>query len=295
MAKSTKDLFEHIRRIEIKTLRKVNSLFAGAYHSAFKGLGLEFEDVREYIPGDDADLIHWPLTAKMQRPYVKNFREERELTVVLIVDISASTRFGSQNFLKSDLIAEIGALLAFSAIKNHDKVGLLLYSEEVELYIKPQKNIRHVLRIIRELLFFKPKHKGTNIQKAFEFLGKVQKKRHAICFIISDFLGIQPKKYQIQLLSRHNELIFIEIFDRYEQTFPALGLAYVKDLEGGKIELLDTSTREFQEHYQAQAASKKGDFRKTIIQIGADLISIRTDESYSNALRKFFKLRGRRR
>lgn len=294
MELTTKELFQHIRRIQIKTLKKVNSLFAGAYHSAFKGVGLEFEDVREYQIGDDADLIHWPLTARMQRPYIKNFREERELTVLLVIDISASTRYGSNELLKSDMIAEIGALLAFSAIKNHDKVGLVLFSEDIEFFIKPKKNLRHVLRVIREILFFKPKNKGTNFQRVFDFLGKIQKK-NTICFFISDFLTHNLKTDPIQRLSKQNEMIFIEIFDAYEQTFPNLGLAYMKDLEGNTIKLIDTSDKEIQEHFKMESAERRNALKKTLTQSGVDLISIRTDESYANALRKFFKLRGRKR
>lgn len=290
MPVSKKELFAHIRKIQIRTTREVNSLFAGAYRSAFKGVGLEFEDVREYQPGDDVNHIDWHLTARMQRPYIKNFKEERELTVMLAVDISASTRFGSKENLKSDLIAELGALLAFSAIKNHDKVGLLLFTDEVELYLKPKKNLRHVLRVIRELLFYKPKQSGTNLEKALKFFGQLQKRR-TICFVISDFVGTTPVQHQINLLSKQHELIFIEIYDPMEQVFPDLGLAYIQDLETKELELVDTAYPSTQSLFKEESQIQRSRLKEVIYKAGATLLPIRTDESYRNALRKFFKLR----
>ena len=174
--------YRHIRRLQIKALRNVDDLFAGIYRSAFKGKGLEFEDVREYEPGDDIRTIDWNVTARSQRPYVKNFREERELTVMLVVDISASSRYSHTSRFKSEMIAELAALLAFSAIKNQDKVGLLLFSSQIELYLKPKKGVRHVLRVIRELLYFKPQHEGTDLPKALAFLGRVQRKTGDLLF-----------------------------------------------------------------------------------------------------------------
>lgn len=290
----SKDLFHHIRKIHIKTLQKVNSLFAGAYHSAFKGQGIEFEDVREYQPGDDVHSIDWNLTARMQRPYVKNFREERELTVLLAVDLSASTRFGSGARPKNETIAEIGALLAFSAIQNHDKVGLLLFSDEIELYLKPQKNLRHVLRVIREILFFKPQHRGTNIAKALSFLGRLHR-RHTICFMISDFIGGTFNYKEASLMAKRHELIFIEVYDAYEKMFPQIGLAYIKDLENEQAELIDTGRASLQNEYKQRAAEKHNALKQIVNQVGAGFISVRSDQSYVDPLRKFFKLRGHQR
>lgn len=284
-----KDLISHIRRLQIVTTRKVNNLFAGAYRSAFKGVGIEFEDVKEYKPGDEIRNIDWNLTARMQRPYVKNFREERELTVMLVVDISSSSRFGSRERFKSEIIAEIGAILAFSAIKNHDKVGLILFSDQIELYLKPKKGTRHVLRVIRELLYFTPKGKGTAIQKALSFYGKLQRK-HTICFLISDFLDINFEK-QASLIAKRHDLIFLEVFDKHEIAFPQIGLIQLKDLENGKLDWVDSSDPKVQTLFQEKSKENKKKLIKLIRKIGAAHIPIQTDESYINALRRFFKLR----
>jgi uncharacterized protein (DUF58 family) len=288
-----KDVYKNIRRIQIKTTRNVNDLFAGMYHSAFKGKGLEFEDVREYQPGDDIRSIDWNVTARLQAPFVKNFREERELTVMLVVDISASSLFSHTGRLKSELIAEIGALLAFSAIKNLDKVGLLLYSDEVELYLRPKKGTRHVLRVIRELLLFKPQHKGTNLLKALTFLGNTQR-RKAICFIISDFLTAQRFDHEAALIAKRHELIAIQVYDAYEKQFPNLGLVQLRDLESNQLQLVDSSDPVTQTSYQQKAEERQKDLKKLMNRIGAGFISVASDESYTKALHHFFKHRGRR-
>lgn len=289
------DAFERIRRIQIQTTREVEDLFAGAYRSAFKGQGLEFEDVREYEPGDDVRRIDWNLTARMNHPFVKNFREERELTVMIIVDVSASSRFGSGSHLKSEIIAEIGAVLAFSAIRNQDRVGLLLFSDQVELYLSPKKGLRHVLRTIRELLFFKPKHKGTDIEKALSFLGHVQRK-HTICFVISDFLmNLEPLKHEFSILNQRHELIFIQVIDDHEIHFSDLGLAYLRDLETGEMRLVNTSDITFQKQFTDEAEGKREKLDQMAKQIKAGFISISCQDSYIHPLRKFFKLRSRKR
>lgn len=287
-----KDLFRKIRQLHIRTLRQVNDLFAGDYRSAFKGKGLEFAEVREYFPGDDVRSIDWNVTARMQQPYIKSFQEERELTVFLVVDISSSTAFGSSQRTKSELIAEIGAILAFSAIKNQDKVGLLLFSSEVELYLPPRKGLRHVLRLIRELLFFTPAHRGTDLQKALAFLGRVQK-RHAICFILSDFLT-SPYSHDALLLAKRHELNFVYIYDAYEKQFPPLGLSYLRDLETGELALVDTMNKEVQSHFQQRGEEQQAALKRFVIKIGASLISVRTDQSSAEALHQFFELRRRR-
>ncbi|CAF24607.1 DUF58 domain-containing protein [Candidatus Protochlamydia amoebophila] len=283
------EIFQHIRRIQIETTRNVDDLFAGIYRSAFKGRGLEFEDVREYQPGDDIRSIDWNVTARLQTPYLKNFREERELTVMLVVDISASSHFSHIKQLKSELIAEVAALLAFSAIKNQDNVGLLLFSNQIELYLKPKKGLRHVLRVIRELLFFQPQYRGTDLQKALRFLGNVQKKQ-STCFLISDFLT-QPLFHAIHVTAKRHELIGIQLYDEYEQNFPSMGLISLYDLESNKKALIDSSDKSLQKFYQESSKYRQQLWQKTFAKAGAAWISIRTDESSTQALYNFFKFR----
>lgn len=287
------DVFNKIRRIQIKTLREVQDLFAGAYHSVFKGQGLTFEEVREYQEGDEVRYIDWNVTARMQHPYVKQFREERELTVMLVVDISASAHFSSTGRLKSELIAEIGALLAFSAIKNHDKVGLLLFSSEIELYLAPKKTLRHVLRVIRELLSFKPNEKGTDINKALSFLGKMQHKP-CICFLISDFL-VPSFGTQLSLAAKKYDLIAIKVSDPSEESFPDCGLIELEDLETGHTGLIDSSNPELRDAFKKKAQERNRAFRSTMGRLGIDQISINTLQSYIGPLQQFFKMRRARR
>lgn len=288
------DAFRHIRRIHIQTKRKVENLFAGAYHSAFKGQGLEFEEVREYTPGDEIRHIDWNVTARMDHPFVKSFREERELTVLLIVDISGSTYFGSTSRLKNEVLAEIGALLAFSAIKNQDRVGLILFSKEVELYLSPKKGTRHVLRVIRELLLFQPLYKGTSISKALSFLGQIQKKK-AVCFLISDFLTeAEDFNSDAALIAKKHELIAIQLRDPYEKEFPSLGLINLCDLETNKETLVDTTNIGLKEKYKQQALEKQKAFEHSLKRMGIPLISLADYQSYTAALHQFFTLRRKR-
>jgi len=287
------EAFRSIRRLQIKALRNVEDFFGGIYRSAFKGQGLEFEDVREYQEGDDIRTIDWNVTARSQRPYVKNFREERELTVLLVVDISSSTHYSHTERLKSDLIAEMGALLAFSAIRNQDKVGLVLFSSEIELYLRPQKDVRHVLRVIRELLYFKPKYSGTDLKKALAFVGRVQKK-HVICFLISDFFG-EDFSQQVALLAKRHELIAIQVSDRFEAQFPSLGLLTLRDLESHQWTLIDTSSPDTQHNFQTEAQTNQRLLKQLFQRVGADFLSIQTDESTAQALYHFFRLRRGRR
>lgn len=286
------EAYQHIRRLQIKALRNVDDLFAGIYRSAFKGKGLEFEEVREYEPGDDVRSIDWNVTARLQRPYVKNFREERELTVMLVVDISASSRYSHTSNLKSELIAEIAALLAFSAIKNQDKVGLLLFSDQIELYLKPKKGVRHVLRVIRELLYFKPQNRGTDLPKAMAFLGKVQKKK-AICFLISDFLSKGFEK-PVSILAKRHELIAFHISDTFEKDFPPLGLIQFRDLETPLQALIDTSDPFIRKRFKQNAEEQNLEVKQCFEKGGADYFSIHTDQSSSDLLRRFFYLRGKK-
>jgi uncharacterized protein (DUF58 family) len=285
-----KEIFKKIKRIQIAVTRDVNDLFAGMYRSAFKGRGLEFEEVREYQPGDDIRSIDWNVTAKLQHPYVKIFREERELTVMLLVDVSASSLYSHTSVTKSEWMAEMAALLAFSAIKNNDKVGLLLFTDHVELYIQPKKGLRHVLRVIRELLYFKPKHTGTDIRQALNFLGQVQKKR-AICFIISDFLAT-PFELEMKIAAKRHEMIAIQLYDSYERDFPSNGLIRLEDLETGEEILADSSATS--ENYRRQGFDAARLLKQTVKKAGASLISISTGESYSEALFRFFRQREKR-
>jgi uncharacterized protein (DUF58 family) len=289
---SPNEAYQHIRRLQIKALRNVEDLFAGIYRSAFKGKGLEFEDVREYSPGDDIRSIDWNVTARSQKPYVKNYREERELTVMLIVDISASSRYSHTSRFKSDLIAELAALLAFSAIKNQDNVGLLLFSNQVELYLKPKKGVRHVLRVIRELLYFTPKHEGTDLSKALSFLGRVQKK-HTISFLISDFLATNFDR-QVAVTSKRRELIAFHIYDKFERVFAPQGLFHLHDLESHLHAIIDTSDSKVRRQFESKAKTQSEEVKKLIEKAGAGYYPIHTGENSADALHRFFRLRGKK-
>jgi uncharacterized protein (DUF58 family) len=289
MTKLSQEDFQKIRKIQIHTSQLVNEILAGAWHSAFKGRGIEFEEVREYQSGDEVRSIDWNVTARMHHPYVKVFREERELTVVLLVDVSASSRFGSQNHLKRDLIAEIGAALTFSAIRNSDKVGLILFSDFVEKYIPPKKGVRHVLRVIRELLAYTPQGKGTNLLSALDFAGGVLKKS-AICFLISDFICSLYQK-EMSILAKKHDLIAINITDPYEMEFPEMGLVNIIDLETGEFHTINTSNQLVLEHFKNKNVERRNDVEWTMKTIGAGFLNIRTDEPYLPVLHKFFKTR----
>lgn len=287
------EAFKNIRRLQIKALRNVEDVFAGIYRSSFKGKGLEFEDVREYQPGDDIRSIDWNVTARSQHPFVKNFREERELTVMLVVDISASSHFSHIERFKSEMIAELAALLAFSAIKNQDNVGLLLFTNEIELYLKPKKGVRHVLRVIRELLYFTPQHQGTDLPKALAFLGKVQRRR-VICFLISDFLT-GDFRGQAAIIAKRHELIAFHVYDTYEKLFAPQGLFNLRDLETHEQATIDTADPAVQKRFQQLAQEQGAAIKHLFESIGADYISMHTGEASSAVLHRFFRLRGRKR
>lgn len=280
----TRETLKNIRRIHIKMEHLATDLLAGMYRSAFKGKGMEFEEVREYQEGDDIRSIDWNVTARMNHPYVKNFREERELTVMLLVDISSSLQFGTKDRLKSEIIAEIAAVLAFSGIKNQDKIGLILFSDGVEEYLPPKKGTRHVLRIIRDLLVYKPKGKRTNIINALTFLGKVQK--HAsVVFLLSDFI-CPDFRHEAAILAKRHDLIGIHISDPAEWQFPPVGLVHFQDLETEKEVYVDTS-----QPLNLNEDKRLESYRKLFAEINASLIEVTTDESYISSLRKFFKMR----
>ncbi len=289
----TNENLRRIRQIQIQTTRNVDDLFAGIYRSAFKGQGLEFEEVREYQSGDDVRQIDWNVTARLSSPYVKTFREERELTVILAVDISASGHFAHLGVLKSERMAEIAAVLAFSAIKNSDKVGLILFSSEIELYLPPAKGINHVLRVIRELLLFKPKHSGTNLKKMFHFIGKVQKKQ-CVCFILSDFLTSEIFNHKAKICAEKHDLIAIQVTDSYENALPPLGLFTLKDLESGDTRTVDLNEDQSRSTYQRESQLWLNGVKEQFILSGISFLRLNTSENYTAALRNFFKLRGQK-
>lgn len=287
-----KEILKKVRHIEIQTGRLVNDVFAGEYESVFKGRGMEFHEVREYVPGDDIRSIDWNVTARTGNPYVKKFVEERELTVILMADISASGQFGTKNKMKSEIMAEIGAILAFSAIKNNDKVGLLLFTDKIEKFIPPKKGRPHVLRVIRELLYYKPESKKTNMQLALDYLAKVLK-RKTIVFLLSDFMDSGYKK-TLQILNKRHDIIGISILDPGENNIPDVGLLEVEDRETGEMLLLDSSS----EFLKKELARRRAGFiearNKLFKSISMDYIDIYTDRSYIEPLTVFFKIRARR-
>ncbi|MEE9441486.1 MAG: DUF58 domain-containing protein [candidate division Zixibacteria bacterium] len=288
-----KDIFKKIRRIEIRTRKLVNDLFSGVYHSTFKGQGIEFEEVREYYPGDDIRLIDWNVTARTGIPHVKKFKEERELTVTLLVDASSSGRFGTFERYKEELAAELCALLAFSAIKNNDKVGLIIFTDKIEKYIPPQKGKPHVLRLIREILYFTPEHTKTDIAGALEFFSKVTKRR-SVVFLISDFLS-EDYFRPLQIANRKHDVIAIKISDPREIAFDNYGLIELEDAETGEVIVLDTSSARFRKEFSEQVQETVSNLQRDLKLIDMDFIQIRTDKPYTIPLVQFFKMREKRR
>lgn len=287
-----KEIFKKIRRIEIRTRKLVNDLFSGEYHATFKGQGMEFEEVREYTPGDDIRLIDWNVTARTGIPHIKKFKEERELTVMLLVDASSSGRFGTFERYKEELAAELCALLAFSAIKNNDKVGLIIFTDDIEMYIPPQKGKGHVLRLIREILYFSPEHTKTDIAGALEFFNKVTK-RKSVAFLISDFLS-EDYFTPLRIANQKHDMIAIKISDPREMEFGNYGLIELEDAETGEVMVLDTSSYAFRSEFAEQAQESVDALRKEFQLIDLDFIQIRTDKPYTIPLVQFFKMRERR-
>ena len=287
-----REILKKVKRIEIQTRGLVNNFFGGEYHSVFKGRGMTFSEVREYQPGDDIRLIDWNVTARSGNPFIKVFEEERELTVFLIVDISASGAFGSESQLKKNIGAEIASVLGFSAIKNNDKVGLILFSDEVVKYVPPNKGKSHVLRVIRELLYTKPNGNGSSIKDALEFLMKVSKRR-CVVFLLSDFLD---NKFwnSIRITNRKHDLIGIKIYDPYEINFPDIGMIKVEDPETGSMFWIDTSFEPDLKQMNNNNIKFLVDLEKQSAKIGLDIISISTTEDYVDPLMKFFKRRGKK-
>ena len=290
---STSALLKKVRKIEIKTKGLSNHIFAGEYHTAFKGKGMAFSEVREYQPGDDIRSIDWNVTARYNSPFVKVFEEEREMTVMLLIDVSASGNFGTQEQFKRELATELAAILAFSAINNNDKVGVIFFTDKVEQFIPPKKGKSHILRIIREVLAFQPTGKGTDIAGALEYFSAVIKKR-SICFILSDFMGKEFER-PLKIASKKHDLVALRIHDTREDTLPNIGLVPMQDAETEKILFVDTSSKKVRDNFAKNRAQTTEKLRKLFPASGVDLIDITTGTDYVKPLINFFKTRGKRR
>jgi len=286
----TKELLKKVRKIEIKTRRLSDHIFGGEYHSTFKGRGMTFSEVRQYQFGDDVRSIDWNVTARYNEPFVKVFEEERELTMMLMVDISGSEFFGTVEQFKNEIITEIAATLAFSATQNNDKIGLILFSDMVELYIPPKKGRSHVLRIIRELIEFHPKSKQTNIAEALKFLSSVMKKK-AIVFLLSDFISDDYQR-TIKIVSRKHDVTGIRIYDKREESIPNLGMVQMQDEETEELVLVNTASKKVRLNYEKYYREKVDYFKESFTKSGAGVIDCRLDESYVNKLLGYFKRRG---
>ena len=281
-----------IRRIQIRTNRMVDEILAGQYHSVFKGQGMEFKEVREYVPGDDVRSIDWNVTARTGGPHVKVMMEERELTVMLLVDASGSGRFGSVSRFKNELAAELCAVLAFSAIKNNDKVGLIIFTDGVELFVPPNKGRKHVLRVIREVLFFKPKNRGTNIPEALHYLNGVVKRR-ATVFVVSDFMA-EGYEAALRIANKRHDMIAVSVSDPRESVLPDVGLAALRDPESGEEVLVDTGDARVRTAYTV-AARQREEARDAIFsRTRVDAIHISTERPYIQEIHRFFRMRSRR-
>ena len=290
---STSALLKKVRKIEIKTKGLSNHIFAGEYHTAFKGKGMAFSEVREYQPGDDIRSIDWNVTARYNSPFVKVFEEEREMTVMLLIDVSASGNFGTQEQFKRELATELAAILAFSAINNNDKVGVIFFTDKVEQFIPPKKGKSHILRIIREVLAFEPTGKGTDIAGALEYFSAVIKKR-SICFILSDFMSKEFDR-PLKISSKKHDLVALRIHDKREDTLPNVGLVPMQDAETEKMLFVDTSSKKVRDNFAKNRAQATEKLRKLFPASGVDLIDITTGKDYVKPLINFFKTRGKRR
>ena len=287
-----KEILDKVRRIEITTSRLVNDVFAGAYHSAFKGRGMEFDQVREYEVGDDIRTIDWNVTARTGKTHIKKYVEERELSIMILVDASASSRFASSGVFKNQLAAELAAVLAFAAIRNNDKVGLIIFTDDVELYIAPRKGKGHVLRVIREVLYFKPKGTQTNIPKALEYFIRVTKRR-CVGFLISDFYQKDLQK-TLNLANKRHDLIAMTLNDPREFTLPSCGIVQIMDAETNQLRIIDTSNEHLRASYKENALRRVDQRNRLFSLSGVDHIDITTNEPYVTQLVSFFAGRRRR-
>lgn len=286
----TKDLLKKVRKIEIKTRRLSDHIFGGEYHSTFKGRGMTFSEVRQYQYGDDVRNIDWNVTARYNEPYIKVFEEERELTMMLMVDVSGSELFGTVEQFKAGVVTEIAATLAFSATQNNDKIGLILFSDKVELYIPPKKGRSHVLRIIRELLEFEPESKQTNLAEALKFLQNVMKKK-AIVFVLSDFIA-DNYEHTMKIVAGKHDVTGVRVYDKREESIPNLGMVQMKDEETGELMLVNTSSKTVRRNYEKFHIDKVSYFKESFSRSGAGTIDCRVDESYVKKLLGYFKRRG---
>ncbi|MCQ2736060.1 MAG: DUF58 domain-containing protein [bacterium] len=286
-------IFKKIKKIEITTRRAVEDYFSGKYQSVFKGTGMNFSDVREYYPGDDVRRIDWNVTSRLGKPYVKEFIEERERTIMIAVDVSASGDFGSSGKSKTELACEIASVVAFSALKNRDKVGLVMFSDRIEKYLPPGKSSQHVMRIIREILCFERQNNGTDIEGALKFINDVRKKR-SVVFLISDFIGENYEK-SLRAVNRKHDLIAVGIRDSLEDALPDAGFVEIEDSESGEIFIADTGNIEFRRKYELFMAERDEAMRLSFGRAKVDFVSLNTSESYVKPLYAFFKMRERRR
>tara|TARA_B100001248_G_scaffold262589_1_gene259744 strand:+ start:43319 stop:44257 length:939 start_codon:yes stop_codon:yes gene_type:complete len=303
---TTRQILKKVRHIEIRTNRMVTEALAGAYHSVFKGVGIDFEEVREYCVGDDVRAIDWNVTAKMDRPFVKVFREERELTLMLLVDLSGSGVFGSMEQSKRELAAELASVLAFSAVKNNDKVGLILFTDHVECFIAPKKGRQHVLRLIREILFFKPKGRRTNIVQTLDRLNRILK-RKAVVFLLSDFLQNElgrlpnfekieedPLFHSLALTNKRHDLICVVLADPKETELPEVGILNLEDAETGETIEVNTNNKRFRMLYSQENEQRQEQFKRALRRLNVDAVHVSTAEPYLKPLRAFLDLRARR-
>jgi len=284
-----KEVLQKVRQIEIRTRRIIDSVMSGEYQSAFKGRGMEFSEVRQYMDGDDVRTIDWNVTARMGSPYIKKYTEERELTVMLVVDASSSGNFGSVDKFKGEMAVELCSLLAFSAIRNNDRVGLIIFTSDVEAYIPPRKGKNHVLRVIRELLYFQPRHKGTDIGNALKFLNQVQTKT-SVVFLVSDFIS---KNFEapLRVAAKRHDLVSISITDPREETLPRVGLIELEDAETGESVLIDTRNKKSLAAYKQEIARRRTELDELLRSTGVDEIRVSTDTGYVTPIVKFFRKR----
>jgi uncharacterized protein (DUF58 family) len=296
-----REILKKVRQIEIRTRRLVDSSMGGEYHSVFKGRGMDFDEVREYVPGDEVRTIDWNVTARSGRPFVKKFTEERELTILLLVDVSASGNFGSTSQSKREMAAELASVLAFSAIRNSDKVGLVLFSDQIEQYIPPKKGRRHVLRVVREILYFQPQHRGTDIVQALDFANRVTRRR-AVTFLISDFQtsgdpirALASLQRAVRLTRTRHDLVAMHIQDRREQELPDVGLLAIEDAETGEMLELSTSNPKVRARFAELSRRNVEALRRVLNAEAVDSLELETGESYVPPLMQFFKTRERRR
>lgn len=288
----SREILRKVRSIEIRTRHLVTDIFGGEYHSVFKGRGMEFAEVREYFPGDDIRSIDWNVTARMGHPFIKQFQEERELTVLLVVDQSASERFGTRNRLKAELAAEVGALLALSAVQNNDKVGLILFADDVELYVPPAKGRRHVLRVVREILYFRPRGKRTDLGAALDHLSRGQK-RKAVVFVLSDFFASGYER-SLRVASSRHDVVAVRLRDTREETLPRVGVVAMEDLETGRKMLVDTSSDQVRDAFAQEVARRERHFLEAVRQARVDHVDLWTDQDVVKPLGGFFRRRIKR-